>query len=375
MFALPGVGPTPDGGMTLKFSLIHVFEGPEGRDEHELIGENFDIMQAAEGTGFDIVWVAEHHFSQHGICATPVQALAAVAAATREIHIGPAVVLLPFNQPIRVAEDYAFLDHLSNGRLEFGVGRGYQPAEAVGYGVDLAHSRDIFAEALDIILKAWTQETVSYDGQYFTVPEVRVRPSVYQKPHPPLWMAAISRGSYEIAGRLGANLIYIPSFTQDSPDTSEALALYRKALVANGHDPATKRTAPYKIVYVADSMEQARRELEPRTEWFYKQFTDIVAPPVGQPAVPTYEAYAEARDIVSAVTWDQLVESGAVIAGTPDYVTQRLDETTAQLGVSDVICGTRIGGLDPKKVIRSMDLMGRHVIPHFKTEKVAAQRP
>ena len=89
---------------------------------------------------------------------------------------------------------------------------------------------------------------------------------VYQKPHPPLWMAAISRGSFEIAGRLGANLIFIPSFTTDSPDIPEALELYRKALVANGHDPATKRTACYKIVYVVDSMEQARRELEPRTE-------------------------------------------------------------------------------------------------------------
>lgn len=122
----------------------------------------------------------------------------------------------------------------------------------------------------------------------------------------------------------------------------------------------------------AISRGSSRSRGEPRTEWFYKQFTDIVAPPVGEPAVPTYEAYAEARDIVSAVTWGQLVGSGAFIAGTPDYVTQRLDETTAQLGVSDVICGTRIGSLDPKKVIHSMDLMGRHVIPRFKEESVAA---
>ncbi len=120
----------------MKFGMLHLFESPEGRSEKEIIDDQLDLMQAAEGVGFDSIWPAEHHFSQYGYCVSPALTLAAIARVTETIRLGTGVVVLPFHDPIRAAEEYAFLDVMSGGRLEFGVGRGYQPTEFEGFRVD-----------------------------------------------------------------------------------------------------------------------------------------------------------------------------------------------------------------------------------------------
>ena len=113
----------------MKFGMLHLFESPGERSEHQMIEEQVSLMAAAEGYGFDSVWPAEHHFSEYGVCGSTVVSLAAIARTTKKIRLGTGVVVLPFHNPVRVAEDFAMLDHLSNGRVELGIGRGYQPIE------------------------------------------------------------------------------------------------------------------------------------------------------------------------------------------------------------------------------------------------------
>ncbi|MCC6202979.1 MAG: LLM class flavin-dependent oxidoreductase, partial [Gammaproteobacteria bacterium] len=149
--------------------MLHLFENPIGKTEGQVIKEQMELMMAAESLGFDSTWPAEHHFSEYGFCASPQLTLAALATKTKRIKLGTGVVVLPFHHPIRVAEDFAFLDHLSDGRVILGLGRGYQPGEYRGFGVDQERSREIFQEGVSIIRQAWTQDRVNFQGKHYRV--------------------------------------------------------------------------------------------------------------------------------------------------------------------------------------------------------------
>lgn len=359
----------------MKFGMLHLFESPEGRTEREIIGEQLDLMQAAEGAGFDSIWPAEHHFTEYGYCVSPALTLAAISRVTKHIRLGTGVVVLPFHDPIRVAEEYAFLDVMSDGRLDFGVGRGYQQVEFQGQRVDPAKSHGLFRESLEIIVQAWTQDRVDYHGEHYDITDQPVRPKPLQKPHPPIWIASLSPESFDLAGKLGANLLYSPTFTPEDKarqGIAKRLDAYRQALRDGGHDPADKRIGALRMIYVADSMEQARRDFEQPVLWYYRTISNYIAPPPGQDALPSYEDYPKTRDFAANVDYAALVDGGAVIAGDPDYCCREIERTEKEFGFTDLLCWTRLGGMDPKKVMRSMELMDRHVIPHFKEDPPAA---
>jgi natural product biosynthesis luciferase-like monooxygenase protein len=361
----------------MEFGLQNLFESPEGRKESDTIREQIDLMQAAEGIGFTTVWGAEHHFSEYGFLASNAVTLAAVAEKTKTLRLGSAIVVLPFNHPIRVAEEYAFVDNLSGGRLDFGVGRGYQPMEFKYFGVDQAKSRGMFREALEIVLQAWTQERVTYKGKFYEFNDVPVRPKPLQKPTPPLWMAVLSPESFALAGRLGANLEYAPVFTPNMAEYAVRLRDYYEALVKYGHDPATKKTSALRMIYLSDSREQARKDFEGPLLWYYRKIAQLVAPPPGQPAVKSYETYTPQRDLAAKVTFDDLVEGGAVICGTPDDCNEDLERFVGAYKFNHLMVWTRLGGLAPDKVLKSMRLMQEHVIPVWKdkTANVGVEVP
>jgi alkanesulfonate monooxygenase SsuD/methylene tetrahydromethanopterin reductase-like flavin-dependent oxidoreductase (luciferase family) len=142
----------------MKFGMLHLFENPVEKTEYQIVKEQLGLMKAAEDLGFDSIWPAEHHFTEYGYCGSPALSLAAIAAETKRIRLGTGIVVLPFHNPIRVAEEFAMLDLMSDGRVDFGAGRGYQPIEYKGFQIDQVKSRGIFNESLEVILQAWTQE-------------------------------------------------------------------------------------------------------------------------------------------------------------------------------------------------------------------------
>ncbi len=353
----------------MKFGMLHLFENPVGKSEYQIVKEQFDLMRAAEDLGFDSIWPAEHHFTEYGYCASPALSLAAVASVTKRIRLGTGIVVLPFNHPIRVAEDFAMLDLMSDGRVDFGVGRGYQPGEYKGFGIDQTRSRGIFNESLEVVLQAWTQERVNFKGVHFNIEDQPVRPKPFQKPHPPVWVASLSEATFPLVGKWGFNLLCAPVFGFQGRTAEDLLDAYRNALRAGGHDPASKEIAALCMVYCADTTEQARREFADPVLWYYRTISKYVSPPAGQEPVKTYELYTKTRDLAANITWEQLLEAGAVICGDRDHCIKRIAEIRKQFGMTQLLCWTRLGGLDHRKVLRSMELMQKHVIPHFKKEE------
>ncbi|MGO9263927.1 MAG: LLM class flavin-dependent oxidoreductase [Candidatus Binataceae bacterium] len=350
----------------MKFGMLHLFENPMEKTEHQIVKEQLNLMRAAEDYGFDSIWPAEHHFSEYGYCASPVVTLANIAAVTKRIRLGTGIVVLPFHNPLRVAEDYAMLDLMSDGRVEFGAGRGYQPIEYKGFQVDQTKSRGIFNEAMEVILQAWTQERVNFKGVHFNYEDQVVRPKPLQKPHPPVWVAGISDSTYPMVGKWGFNLLCAPVFGFQGKSADALLTAYRDALRAGGHDPATKEIAALTMIYCGETTKQARRDFADRVIWYYRTISKYIAPPAGQEPVKGYELYAKTRELAANINWEQLLEAGAVICGDRDHCIDEIKKMEQRYGFTQLLCWTRLGGLDHTKVLRSMELMQKYVIPHFK---------
>jgi alkanesulfonate monooxygenase SsuD/methylene tetrahydromethanopterin reductase-like flavin-dependent oxidoreductase (luciferase family) len=197
-----------------------------GRHRHS---ELLSLTEAAERSGLASVWVAEHHFLPSGLCPAPPVLLAAMGARTRRIRLGSLVSVLPFHSPVEVAEQYALLDQLIGGRLNFGVGSGYIPAEFEGFGVDPATKRERFDQALETILAAFRGEEVRVQAP--SAHPVRLNVLPRQQPSPPIWVAAQRREALPFVARKGFSLALIPYATvRDIPELAEEIREYRAAL-------------------------------------------------------------------------------------------------------------------------------------------------
>ncbi len=356
----------------MKFGQLHLFERPMGRSEKEIIDEQLDLMAQAEDYGFDSLWPAEHHFREYGHCPSPSLILAALAMRTKRIRLGTGVVVLPLNHPVRVAEDYAFLDVLSGGRIDLGIGRGYQPHEYAGLGVDQTQSKSRLREGIEVLQRAWTQESFSFHGEHYHFDDVSVMPRPLQQPHPPIWMASLSEETFALCGQYGFNLLCAPIFGFDIRKGAEQIEQYRQALAGAGRDPKQAQIAALSMTYVADTTQQAQEEFRDAVMWYFKTFQKYVAPPKGQPAIPGFEMYAQVRDLLDFAQWDLVVKAGAVICGSPDEVVERIGEMAELCGMTQFLAWTRMGGLPHDKVMHCMELMASKVMPQLKGVGVAA---
>ena len=351
----------------MKFGLLNFFEHAAGnKSEQQIVKEQLDCMRAAEDMGFDSIWAPEHHFTEYGFCASPMVTLAATASVTSRIRLGSSVVVLPFNDPVRVAEEGAMIDLMSDGRLELGVGRGFQPVEYRGFAADQTKSRDIFDEALQIIVQAWSTGRVNFKGAHFDIPEHVVRPRPLQKPHPPIWVAAISDDTFALAGKAGFNLLCSLVYGFKSDHIAQLLSNYRDDLRAHGHNPDEREVGALCMVYCADSTHQARQDFGGPVLWYFRTIANYITRGPGQKPIEGYEAYAHIRYAAQTVQWDELANSGAVVCGNPELCVRQIENLHKMYGFTQILCWTRLSGLDNRKVLRSMELMQRHVIPYFK---------
>lgn len=353
----------------MQVGMLHLFENPAGRTEQECVREQLNIMCAAEDLGFDHIWPAEHHFTEYGYLGSPMVGLAYVAARTKRIKLAQGIVVLPFHNPIRVAEDIALLDLMSDGRVMFGVGRGYQPGEYKGFNLDQSKSREMFDEGIRLIVDCWTKESVTFKGKYYQCEDICVRPKPVQRPHPPVYMAVLSPDTWTLAGRYGHNVLTSCAFGQSEESLAAGVKEYRRARREAGHDPAAGRVAVLMQIYVGATMEDALRDYEPAVMWYYRTIAKYVA--AKGPVVSTYEAYQGARELASSADFESLRRGPGMAVGDAHTVAEKIAGIRPRVGFDDLLCWTRIGGLAESKVPRAMDLMSAKVIPQVRHAKAA----
>jgi alkanesulfonate monooxygenase SsuD/methylene tetrahydromethanopterin reductase-like flavin-dependent oxidoreductase (luciferase family) len=303
--------------------------------------EMIELAVKAEQLGYDSAWVAEHHFANYGLCPAPPVLLAAIAQRTERIRIGPAVCVLPFHDPVKVAEEYAVLDVVSDGRLEFGVGRGYLAHEYAGHLVDREESQARFDEALEVIELAWRGEPFAHTGRFHRYPRIALNTLPVQRPLPPIALAALSPATYARIGAQGYNLMAVPYILEDVSVLKELLAGYAAHAKAGRRAGSGPRVAVAFHVHVAPTQAEA----EARARSYMTR-------------------YCETRAVGNTKTFDQLMQQRLIAVGDPDHVTDILQQL-ASFGVERVLCLMNFGGMPFRMVLESLTLTAREVMPRL----------
>ncbi len=340
----------------MDFGIFSMFPARMGATHAQIFKEWFDVVQVAEETGLDTFWLGESHFRpERAVLASPLVAASAVAARTRRIRVGLAVQVLPLANPVRVAEEAAIVDHLSEGRLIFGVGRSSFLESYQGYNVDYAESRDRFTESLEIILKSWGDEPFSHEGRFHSFHDVNVVPKPYQKPHPPVRVAVESMDTFALAGRWG-----FPIFIRHQMEVAQLqdlLKQYEKAREAAGFSGPNDVILQIPV-HVAQTAAQARSEPEASTMHrlrLLQRSLDKAA---------DAEAFERLKRL-SSVSYDDVLKR--VAYGTPDAVVERLQQYRDDLGLTGFALEINPGGQIPyERVVAALRLLAEKVIPKFK---------
>ena len=195
----------------MDFGVFLEFPVTKGSTQRDAFQESFALVDEAERLGVDSVWLPEYHFNSGRVLSAPMTTASAIAARTERIRIGLGVQCLPLGHPVRMAEEAATVDLISGGRLEFGVGRGTFPNVHEGYNVPFTDSRGRFEEFLEVIVKAWTTERFSFEGEYYSCQDLIVEPKPMQQPHPPIRVGITSAESFPLIGRMGYPIMINPS--------------------------------------------------------------------------------------------------------------------------------------------------------------------
>lgn len=342
----------------MDFGMFTDFHIRPNVTQAEAFKESFNQVEAAEQLGMDAVWLAEHHFSpDRSVLAAPLVIASAIAARTSRIRIGLAVQVLPLTNPLRIAEEAATVDHISQGRFNFGIGRSGLTKYYQGYNVPYTESRGRFLEALDVITKAWQQERFSHQGAYFTFNDVTVVPQPYQQPYPPIRIALASPDTFSLVGGMG-HPIFISANTPVT-QLQERLALYRQARQAAGHT-ASEDIALRIPAYVAETAERARSEPEESAMHAVQYGAQELS---GSAAS---EETAERLQRLASVPYDDLLKR-RLLYGTPEAIVERLQEYQEELGITGVVLEMNYGGRIPyDRVLNSIRLMAEQVMPRFR---------
>jgi alkanesulfonate monooxygenase SsuD/methylene tetrahydromethanopterin reductase-like flavin-dependent oxidoreductase (luciferase family) len=330
----------------MKFGYMLDFRNPPGSglEFTELYAAMFRQIEFIEGAGFDSVWLTEHHFTDDGYMSAIMPTLAAVAARTRRIAIGTYVLLAPFYHPLRLAEDAAVIDVISNGRLRLGIGTAYRAEEFAGFEQSRKQRLGRTLETVEILRRAWTGERFSFSGRHFNFTDVRVLPRPVSRPHPELLWGGMTAKAIERGAELGL------SFACNLG--AHEIAVYQNKLRQLGKDPAAFSIVNNRVVYVADSADEAWAEIEPAL---------------------MYQAELYGKWLSEAAGGDQnwIVPDAARIRknsviGTAAEVRTRLAEIIAQTTMTELIVIMQVPGLAPAKTMRSLERFASDVLPKLR---------
>ncbi|MFQ6028506.1 MAG: LLM class flavin-dependent oxidoreductase, partial [Dehalococcoidia bacterium] len=331
----------------------------------EAFQEAFSLVDAAEEWGLDEAWLAEIHFApERSVLSSPGIIASSVATRTKRMRVGMAVQVLPLNNPLRIAEEVATIDHIAQGRFDFGIGRSAFPRSYDIYGIPYGESRGRFEEALEIILEAWKGDMFSYHGEYFQFENAAVSPLPYQQPHPSLRVAATTEETFPRMGQLGLP-IFVGLRGMDIPDLRVNLKEYRKAWHAAGHEGDGDVCLRIPI-YAGETEAGALDEPFESANNYFSRMGSLYRDSAGKAGTESTELRQGRAERLAALSYEQVLET-KVAFGTAEGLKERLGQLEKELGLNSVIAELNAGGLiPPDKVMRSLKIITQEVMPAFK---------
>ncbi len=348
----------------MEFGMFHEFPSLPGRSESEAFDEAMAQVDAAEGWGLDVMWLAELHFEpRRSVLAAPLSIASAIASRTKRMKIGIAVQVLPLCHPLRLAEEAATVDQLSHGRLIFGVGRSGVAQTYAAYGVSYAESQDRFREILEIVQLAWTEPVFSYEGRYHQFKNVALVPKPYQKPTPPIRIAASTPDTFPAIGRRGLPVFASVRHTP-WPELAKQVQSYHDAWEAAGH-PGRGQVFLSAPTYIAETEEAARAEPRDSIMHFYHEQADLLEGAARLVDPVTAERRMQRVHDLRRRSYEDALAANVLI-GTPDTIARRLKSLQAEIGLSGLLAELNCGGLIPhQKVLKALRLLCQEVKPAF----------
>jgi probable F420-dependent oxidoreductase len=333
---------------SMKFGIWYDFRNPEPwrRPWTDLYSALLEQITWADSLGFDSVWLSEHHFTDEGYLPSLFPMLAALAERTSHMQLGTAVLLAPLHHPLRLAEDAAVVDQISNGRLELGLGPGYRPEEFTALGVPRTQRGSRTDETIQILKLAWSAQSFSFHGRHFQFSDVTVTPPPVR--HPPLWIGGSSPASARRAARFDCN--YMP----DSGAPPEVYQLYAdEQRLQGGGTGVPRRIATNRIIYVCDDPEQGWREVGPHYLYVFNRYREWFA------------AAGDFPELGGALTSPDELSREMHWVGTPSMIVSAIRELQQRVPIDTLIFWAHPPGLDPERSSRSLELFARQVLPHF----------
>jgi alkanesulfonate monooxygenase SsuD/methylene tetrahydromethanopterin reductase-like flavin-dependent oxidoreductase (luciferase family) len=341
----------------MKFGLLFAFQTPadSGIPWNEPYRDMLTCLPVAEDLGFESAFQVSHHAQKDGLCPGPLIACAGMASVTTTMRIGTGVLLVPLYAPLKLAEDVAVLDNLSQGRFVFGVAPGYVTKEFEAHGIPREERTGRFEESLDLMTRAWTEDRFSFEGKYYRVPETQLTPKPMQKPHPPIWYGVSAPSALRRAAR--RRCVQIMSPRHGVAELKEHYAPYDDEAKKVGYE-VTERPV-IRQVFVSESMDVAQETAAPSVNYLFREL---------------YGAASAAGDRVlrsddgSAITDSDQVGfdnfKDRYIIGDPDFVTSEL-KRYEEIGATEVVCWMHMPGLPGAQAMRSVELFAKEVMPNF----------
>jgi len=308
-------------------------------------------VELAEKLGWECFMFNEHHFLGYGgLVANPSVLLAAAAARTSKIRLGPCIAILPLRHPLHTAEDYAMVDAISGGRLEFGIGSGNTEMDYTVFGITRDNDRQRLREALEVILKSWGSERAGHKGDFWTFDALTLYPRPIQQPHPPIWVAGTSAEGLGWAGRQGYHIMTV-GHPHPPEKVRAGVEAWKQGLIEGGHDLHDKHCQFHVRTHVNESADQARL--------------------IAMAAVKRYDAISRiGRRSLTAppgeYDWDMMLATGRNNYGTPDQCIENIHNAKQHYDFDTLTTTFNFGGIPHPEILKSMRLFAKEVMPAFR---------
>lgn len=317
--------------------------------------ERLQLLEAADTAGFFAYHLAEHHGTPLGLAPSPSLFLAAAAQRTRQIRLGPLTYVLPLYNPLRLADEIAMLDNLSGGRLELGVGRGASPHEVRFFGIDMSRSRQMYEEAMSVLIEAMTSDRISFKGEHYQYESVPVEVHPLQRPYPPLWYPTSSLDSIPYAARHGFHFAGLGPASHVRRQVDK----YREVWNEHRHDPnrwnahvRSPRLGIMRLIVVAETDAEGLQLARGAHDRWYRSITKL-----------WHENSDHSMD--ARFSWDSAAQNETVLCGSPSRVRNHMARLIETSACNYVLCVFAWGGLPHLQALKSMGLFVKEVMPAF----------